>query len=380
PDEDLQPLISYYWHLGLTDQQVTDHCMDHFDKTVYGLSLWTIKRRRKAMGLKGTRQKAATWEMIEPLYQTIRARFPTMGARQMVATIRQDHSIKFSRHFISQFLNIVEREDVEKRKRKKFKRKIYWCAGIGDIWAFDQHNKWKRFGLWKHVGLDPFTGQILWLKIWWTNRNPKLITSYYLEAARKKGGELSVTFYSALVPDCLAGIPLITQSDPGSENYGIANCHTVTRQRLDPTLEGSLQHKWMQGHGSNVKPEIAWSLLRHQWTPGFETVLDFGLNNGLYKSTDPLEKLVFRWLAIPWLQLELDSWVKRFNSSKRRADRGKILPNQIPDLIAAKPHMFGVHDYKVIIPPPLFDEMQAKWAPTTDQVFQLVPPNFGDKA
>ncbi|KAJ7668100.1 hypothetical protein B0H17DRAFT_1210072 [Mycena rosella] len=242
PDEDLQPLISYYWHLGLTDQQVTDHCMDHFDKTVYGL-----------------------------------------------------------RHFISQFLNIVEREDVEKRKRKKFKRKII-------------------------------------------------------------------------------GIPLITQSDPGSENYGIANCHTVTRQRLDPTLEGSLQHKWMQGHGSNVKPEIAWSLLRHQWTPGFETVLDFGLNNGLYKSTDPLEKLVFRWLAIPWLQLELDSWVKRFNSSKRRADRGKILPNQIPDLIAAKPHMFGVHDYKVIIPPPLFDEMQAKWAPTTDQVFQLVPPNFGDKA
>ncbi|KAJ7690770.1 hypothetical protein B0H17DRAFT_1201600 [Mycena rosella] len=93
-----------------------------------------------------------------------------------------------------------------------------------------------------------------------------------------------------------------------------------------------------------------------------------------------LARLVFRWLAIPWLQLELDSWVKRFNSSKRRADRGKILPNQIPDLIAAKPHMFRVHDYKVIIPPPLFDEMQAKWAPTTDQVFQLVPPNFGDKA
>lgn len=48
------------------------------------------------------------------------------------------------------------------------------------------------------------------------------------------------------------GIPLITQSDPGSENYGIANCQTVTRQRLDPSLQGSLQHRWMNKKAMNV--------------------------------------------------------------------------------------------------------------------------------
>ncbi|KAJ7208648.1 hypothetical protein GGX14DRAFT_342364, partial [Mycena pura] len=64
---------------------------------------------------------------------------------------------------------------------------------------------------------DPFAGRFHWLKIWWTNRNPVLITSYYLEAARKAGG---------------------------NENNGIANVHSTIRQRLDPSLEGTLQHKW----------------------------------------------------------------------------------------------------------------------------------------
>jgi hypothetical protein len=52
-----------------------------------------------------------------------------------------------------------------------------------DMWAFDQHDKWMRFGLRLHIGLDPYPGRIEWLKIWWTNSNPRLIASYYLEAA-----------------------------------------------------------------------------------------------------------------------------------------------------------------------------------------------------
>jgi hypothetical protein len=60
-----------------------------------------------------------------------------------------------------------------------------------ELITMDQHDKWKRFGLWLHLGLDPFAGRIVWLKIWWNNRNPRLITSYYLEAARQEGGTVS---------------------------------------------------------------------------------------------------------------------------------------------------------------------------------------------
>ena len=82
---------------------------------------------------------------------------------------------------------------------------------------------------------------------------------------------------------------MVTQSDPGSENYGIANCHTTIRQYLDASLEGTLQHRWMRNK-SNIKPEIMWSILRRTWSPGFENVLDYGLLHGLYDPDNTLEK------------------------------------------------------------------------------------------
>lgn len=128
-----------------------------------------------------------------------------MGARQMVTTLRQDYSMKvpeyvvfLSRRFaflikggratIAKFLKETEPEAVELRKARRFRRKRFWSAGVMDILTIDQHDKWKRFGLWLHIGLDPFPGRIAWLKIWWCNRNPRLINSYYIEAGRKVGG------------------------------------------------------------------------------------------------------------------------------------------------------------------------------------------------
>lgn len=84
-------------------------------------------------------------------------------------------------------------------------------------------------------------------------------------------------------------MPLITQSDPGSENYGIANCHTGICQRLDSALEGTLQHRWMRNK-TNIKPEIFWSQLRRQWSPGFENILEEGLQNQWYNPDDTLQK------------------------------------------------------------------------------------------
>jgi hypothetical protein len=57
--------------------------------------------------------------------------------------------------------------------------------------------------------------------------------------------------------------------------------------------------------------------------------------------------LVFRWLAIPWIQAEIDQWVLHRNLNAPRADKHKILPHGIPDLIRAKPHMYGSFDFKV---------------------------------
>jgi len=57
--------------------------------------------------------------------------------------------------------------------------------------------------------------------------------------------------------------------------------------------------------------------------------------------------LVFRWLAIPWLQSELNAWVALRNQTAPRSDRKKVLPHGIPELMRQKPDQFGVKDFKV---------------------------------
>jgi len=105
--------------------------------------------------------------------------------------------LKHCRSAVLKFLNELEPIAVAQRKKGRFRRKRFWSAGVMDILTCDQHDKWKRFGLWLHVGLDPYPGRIAWLKVWWCNRNPFLIASYYLEAGRKVGGKplrLSLVF------------------------------------------------------------------------------------------------------------------------------------------------------------------------------------------
>ncbi|KAH9915480.1 hypothetical protein B0H21DRAFT_664705, partial [Amylocystis lapponica] len=121
---------------------------------------------------------------------------------------------------ILEYMNMHHPTEVEARKGRRLVRKQFWTSGVNDVWCMDQHDKWRKFELYLHIGMEPFSGRILWLKIWWTNRNPRLICGWYCDTVQSLGGR----------------IPLLTQSDLGTENNGIANAQTVLRHRLDPSL------------------------------------------------------------------------------------------------------------------------------------------------
>ncbi|KAI0711283.1 hypothetical protein C8Q76DRAFT_622842 [Earliella scabrosa] len=356
----LHPRIRYYYALGLSDAKIANMAMQHFDSAQYGLSDSSVKRIRKELQLLKTRQQGHTLESIHQKMCELKAQQPTLGFEGLRVQLRLKYGIHARRCLVAEWCHRHEPAAVQARKQRKFKRYRFWTAGVNEIWTFDQHDKWgPRFGLWLHVATEPMSGEIKWLRIWWNNSNPRLITKYYLDVARETGA-----------------VPLLTQSDPGSENFGIANAHTFIRQTLDPTLCGTLQHRWMRKR-MNIKPEIIWSLLGRQWKPGFENVLQLGVDEEWYSNpADPLEALIFRWLAIPWLQESLDAWRGVYNNSPRRANKHKVLPHGIPVLIAQHPHEYGVEDFKVGVPTALLDTVEAEWAPPNHPIFELVPPIF----
>lgn len=93
----------------------------------------------------------------------------------------------YLRELIVVYFRLYEPNLVRERKIGRLKRRYFWAAGVNDIWAVDQHDKWKKFGLALHTSVDPFPGVVGWQKIWWTNSNPKLVCSYYLNKVEGLG-------------------------------------------------------------------------------------------------------------------------------------------------------------------------------------------------
>jgi hypothetical protein len=93
---------------------------------------------------------------------------------------------------------------------------------------------------------------------------------------------------------------MLTYSDPGSENFGVANAQSTLWQIADPSLQGSMQHKWMRKHG-NIKPEIFWSQLRRRFAPDMEPTLAEGLDNEWYNPHNTIEMSVCSRIFYYWI-------------------------------------------------------------------------------
>jgi len=103
---------------------------------------------------------------------------------------------------MSSYFLTYEAHLLGKRKANRLQRRQFWAAGINDIWAVDQHDKWLRFGLALHTGIEPFSGRILWVKVWHSNRNPQLILSYYLETVEDFGCKYLTCMLFLLLTHC----------------------------------------------------------------------------------------------------------------------------------------------------------------------------------
>ncbi|KAF8233819.1 hypothetical protein L208DRAFT_1062343, partial [Tricholoma matsutake] len=169
PDGDIHKLLVDYFKLGCSDILITELLKFHYDTTVCGLRL------HKKWNLLSTHQQKHSVEMIYDQVCKICKHFPLCGAEG----IRKE--------VISCLLNTVEPEEVKAHCRRGFKQRHFWAAGINDVWPQDQHDKWGQFGLWLHAGLEAFSGEINWLKIWWTNKNLRLIAKYYIDTCQQIG-------------------------------------------------------------------------------------------------------------------------------------------------------------------------------------------------
>ncbi|EGN94589.1 hypothetical protein SERLA73DRAFT_126061 [Serpula lacrymans var. lacrymans S7.3] len=349
PDVIIRLLVEKFVADGYSNPKIVTKLKDHYDTDHHSFS-------------KSSRGQAHTVNSIGPTIERVQAQFPQQGSHDMKEMLQQEEKVMVPRQVILDYMNLHHPDEVQGRLKRRLKHSYFWTAGVNKLWCFDQHDKWCRFQLFFHVELEPFSGCVLWLKVWWTNHNPCLICGWYCDVVERLGG-----------------MPLITQSNPGTENNGIANGHTLLRHMQDSALDKSLQHMFKGSH-CNIKPEIFWGQFRRRWAPGFEALIEWGVNEGLYDADDALERLVFHYVFIPWIQQELDCFIERFNNTKSQHNSHKLLPHGHPIDIFNKPEQFESRDFAVKLHPPYLIEVRNKYAPPDHAVFNLVPPAFALQA
>ncbi|KAG1867744.1 hypothetical protein F4604DRAFT_1584905 [Suillus subluteus] len=360
PLDELAPHILHYWKTWLNDKEIVHALQKHFDTEHYGIGLTKFRQICVDMGLECSHWQGHTVETIHEAVTELCQMFPHAGMQEMIGLLFHEKNMSVAKSVMMSYFAAYEPELVRQCKARQLKQRCFWAAGVNNLFTVDQHNKWLRFGLGLHTGIELFSGWIMWIRVWHSNQNPQLILSYYLDTITEFGH-----------------MPLITQSDLGSENYGIANAQTLLHQCYDPTLQGTLQHHWMHTK-KNVMLEITWSQLWCRFTPGFETLLDEGVIEGWYDSGNTLHMMVFHWVFIPWLQQELDAYRDRVNNSAKRHDNNKVLPHGVPSLIYDSPEDFGALDFKVSIDREGIDYVHNFYINASHPVFNLVPPMLGD--
>ncbi|KAL4064534.1 hypothetical protein J3A83DRAFT_4361015 [Scleroderma citrinum] len=285
PVELIKPHIRQLWQVHLTKREIVAELQKLIDTSQYGIGeLTKFIEIHNDLGLCHTHQQGHIIDSIHSAMAELQSMYLEARIHEMISLIFHEHNMSVSQRVMCQYFATYKPHLIRQHKANHLQWCHFWVASVNDIWTIDQHDKWIHFGLALHTG------------IWHSNHNPQLILSYYLET-----GEI--------------------QSDLGTENFGIANAQTMLCQMHDPNLEGFVQHRWMHIK-KNIKTEIVWSQFQHQFTPGFEALLEKGMDSGWY---DPDNTLQLMRLFIPWLQQEMNNYVHHINNTQKHHGKRKIL-------------------------------------------------------
>ncbi|KAJ8302239.1 hypothetical protein KUTeg_021226 [Tegillarca granosa] len=218
-------------------------------------------------------------------------------------------------------------EGVEIRASKRLVRRAYFAKGPNYISHIDGYDKLKPFGLCISGSIDGFSSRIIWLNVYNTNNNPRIIGRYFLESVKQ-----------------IRGSPCIVIGDCGTENGHVRDFQTFFHRN------SSFGNVYMSGASTcNQRIESWWGFLRREctqfWIELFRSMEEEGLYNG-----DFLDKNLVQFCFMALIQDELDDIAEIWNTHKIRPSRNQNWPSGRPDLMYFTPMLWGSEDYLCSVP------------------------------
>lgn len=253
-------LVELYYHLGMKYKDIISILTEKHDITISERQL-----KRVLVGLSlGRRRYSDLTDVVQFVQAQLEGSGRLHGYRMMYSKCCEE-GLSVRKEDVRIMLRELDPVGVEIRLSRRLERRLYNVPGPNYIWHIDGYDKLKPFGLCISGCIDGFSRKVLWLNVYNTNNNPKIIGGYYLEAVREYGG-------------CAH----IVRGDFGTENVVVRDFQNFFRRSVNGELAVTA---YIDGSSTaNQRIESWWAMLRKQclnfWIYLFRTIQEEGLYNG----------------------------------------------------------------------------------------------------
>ena len=287
-DEERDTVIKQNFDQGLKYKEILEVLLHEED---IRLSERQLKRILKRLNL-SKRNYSNIKDVVEFIHGQLRSSGQSHGYRIMLARCQQN-GYKARANDVRMVLKYLDPVGVALRTAKTLRRRAYYADGPNFIWHVDGYDKLKPFGLCISGCICGFSRKVIWLKVYHTNNDPRVIGGYFLQAVEEFGG-----------------CPKFVRSDYGTENGHMCMFQTFFQDADEH--EGDVQSRqpsFIYGASTtNQRIESWWGYLRkehlHYWIELFKSLQENGDFSG-----DFLDKNIVLFCFLALIQVKTNTAV-----------------------------------------------------------------------
>ena len=186
-DLQLKDALQHHIKNGLNRSEILDFMQRDFSQ--YAWSSRTLDRRLQHFEIRCTNREISVDQVRDVVRKELQGPGRLLGYRAMHQKIRQFHELAVPRDLMHDVMFELDREGLECRApglKNNKKKGNFTSPGPNFVHALDGHDKLmgfqnNTFPIAVYGCLDTCSRKVLWVKVWRSNSDPKLIGHFYLE-------------------------------------------------------------------------------------------------------------------------------------------------------------------------------------------------------
>lgn len=175
--DDRDKFIEFYFNLGMTQREILS-ALAHNQGII--LSQRHLRRILSRHSLGRRKNFSDIGDVVLYINETL-ANGNKHGYRWMFNKLEL-HGMRVRKEDVRVILQALDPEGALRHKHRRLHRRQYVSDGPNSCWHLDGYDKLKPFGLCISGCIDGFSRKLIWLKVYRTNNDPKIIAGYYIEA------------------------------------------------------------------------------------------------------------------------------------------------------------------------------------------------------